>query len=313
MNLHFTYQDYITHQHTFANDYEGRVVTTLIESKRNQKEAYKSVLYIHGFCDYFFQKHIMEYFNSVGINFYALDLRKCGRSLLTHQHPNYCQSLDEYFPDIEFGLDFILNDTKETQIYLLGHSTGGLLATYYAKFGKKRERLRGLILNSPFLDFNIPFYVKPFVSFFAKNRKNSNPFGCIDGLPEIYGESLHKDYKGNWDYDKRLKPIKPFPVFYAWILAVKQAQDRLVKSSDLGELPILLLYSSKSGNPKKWNETVFESDIVLNVNDIKRVGNRLSNVVVDACVDNGIHDLFLSKDEVIKKVQSKVREFLLKY
>lgn len=313
MNLHFAFRNYITHQHTFENDYEGKVITTLIESKGNKKDAYKTVLYIHGFCDYFFQEHIMNYFNSVGVNFFAIDLRKCGRSLLPHQHANYCRSLEEYFPDIDFALDFMLKENKQTSIYLLGHSTGGLLATYYAKFGLKKDKIKGLILNSPFLDFNVPYFIKPFVKFFAKNMFKNKPFGSIDGLPEIYGESLHSDCKGEWSYDTRLKPIRPFPAFYAWILAVREAQERLRSTSGLGELPVLLMYASKSTNPKKWSTLVFEADVVLNVNDIKKVGMQLSQVVIDSCIDNGVHDLFLSREEVRKKAFSKVREFLLKY
>ncbi len=313
MILHIAFKNYITHQHTFDNDYEGKVIATLIESKGNKKEAYKTVLYIHGFCDYFFQEHIMHYFNSVGVNFFAIDLRKCGRSLLPHQHANYCRSLDEYFPDIDFALDFIQKGNKGTSIYLLGHSTGGLLATYYTKFGLNKNAVAGLILNSPFLDFNIPILIKPFVKFLAKYRFDSNPFGSIDGLPEVYGESLHRDYKGEWSYDTKLKPIRPFPVFYAWILAVHKAQAQVRSTSNLGEVPVLLMYASKSANPKKWSETVFESDVVLNVNDIKKIGLQLSQIVIDSCIDNGVHDLFLSREEVRKKAFSKVREFLLKY
>lgn len=313
MNLHIALKNYITHQHTFENDYEGKVITTLIESKGNKKEAFKTVLYIHGFCDYFFQEHIMQYFNSVGVNFFAIDLRKCGRSLLSHQHANYCRSFEEYFPDIDFALDFILNENKQTSIYLLGHSTGGLLATYYAKFGLRKDVVNGLILNSPFLDFNVPFFIKPFVKFFAKNRFEHNPFGHIEGLPAIYGESLHRDYKGEWTYDTKLKPIHPFPAFYAWILAVHKAQERIKSASNLGELPVLLMYGSKSANPKKWSASVFEADVVLNVNDIKKVGKQLSQIVINACIDNGVHDLFLSREEVRKKAFSCVRAFLLKY
>ncbi|GAA3180448.1 hypothetical protein GCM10020255_074200 [Rhodococcus baikonurensis] len=48
-----------------------------------QKEAVKTrraVLYVHGFTDYFFQKHLAEHFAEQGYAFFALDLRKCGRS-----------------------------------------------------------------------------------------------------------------------------------------------------------------------------------------------------------------------------------------
>ena len=43
------------------------------------------MLYVHGYNDYFFQKHAADFYTGLGISFYALDLRKPGRSLLPHQ------------------------------------------------------------------------------------------------------------------------------------------------------------------------------------------------------------------------------------
>ena len=69
----------------FPDDYEGKVVATLIRKKAAQPTK-KAVLYIHGFIDYFFQTEMAERFNQHGFDFYALDLRKYGRSILPHQN-----------------------------------------------------------------------------------------------------------------------------------------------------------------------------------------------------------------------------------
>ena len=63
------------------------------------------MLYVHGFIDYFFQRHMAERFAAEGYAFYALDLRKHGRSLRPHQHPNFCKNLAEYYPDITRAID----------------------------------------------------------------------------------------------------------------------------------------------------------------------------------------------------------------
>ncbi|MBP7974971.1 MAG: alpha/beta hydrolase, partial [Acinetobacter sp.] len=68
----------------FADDYDGKVVATLVRKKAAQATK-KAVLYVHGFADYFFQKEMAEQFNQHGYDFYALDLRKYGRSKLPHQ------------------------------------------------------------------------------------------------------------------------------------------------------------------------------------------------------------------------------------
>ena len=55
-----------------------------------------------------------------GYAFYALDLRKHGRSLRPHQHPNFCKSVAEYYADITRAIDEI-----GEPVLLAGHSTGG--------------------------------------------------------------------------------------------------------------------------------------------------------------------------------------------
>ena len=65
------------------------------------------MLYVHGFVDYFFQTHLAEFFTARGYDFYALDLRKYGRSLLDHQTPNFCRDMSEYFPEIDAAVRII--------------------------------------------------------------------------------------------------------------------------------------------------------------------------------------------------------------
>ena len=64
----------------FADDYDGVVAATLVRLPVANAER-GAVLYIHGFSDYFFQRHMAERFAAEGYAFYALDLRKYGRSL----------------------------------------------------------------------------------------------------------------------------------------------------------------------------------------------------------------------------------------
>ena len=81
-----------------ANDYEGEVVTTLVR-KPPLPETDRALLYVHGYNDYFFQKELGDSLNAHGYNFYALDLRKYGRSLRPHQDAFFCKDLSEYFAD----------------------------------------------------------------------------------------------------------------------------------------------------------------------------------------------------------------------
>ena len=107
----------------FPSDYEGKVIATLVR-KKAEEETRKAVLYIHGFIDYFFQTEMADQFNQYGYDFYALDLRKYGRSHLSHQHWYNVRSLSEYDAEISAALEQIAAEEHDSVI-LAGHSTGG--------------------------------------------------------------------------------------------------------------------------------------------------------------------------------------------
>src|ERR1044072_928893 len=87
----------------FPDDYDGPVAATLVRC-RTASPSRKAFLFVHGWNDYFFQAHLAEPCNAHGFNFYALDLRKYGRSLqhagARSLHPNFCKDIREYFSDI---------------------------------------------------------------------------------------------------------------------------------------------------------------------------------------------------------------------
>src|SRR3954449_9032511 len=90
----------------FASDYDGAVVSTLVRlATPNAPRG--AVLYVHGFSDYFFQRHMAERFAAEGYAFYALDLRKHGLSLGTAHHPNCYQDSAEYCSALDAALETI--------------------------------------------------------------------------------------------------------------------------------------------------------------------------------------------------------------
>ena len=81
-------------------DYSGNVRCTIIRKKARQNTE-RGVLYIHGFSDYFFQEEMANRFIEQGYNFYAVDLRKYGRSYTQGQKMFQVRNLEEYFMDIQ--------------------------------------------------------------------------------------------------------------------------------------------------------------------------------------------------------------------
>jgi|26BtaG_2_1085354.scaffolds.fasta_scaffold00209_21 alpha-beta hydrolase superfamily lysophospholipase len=275
-------------------DYEGEVIAVLTSSNHNTGNR-KSVLYVHGYVDYFFHPHVGEKFNDEDFDFYALDLRKHGRSLLPHQHPNYCKDILEYFEEISAAIRKIKSESNP--LFLLAHSTGGLTTSCYMNFGKERNHIDGLILNSPFLDFNQTKFKKSINLFISKLIGKVSDYAKIEGaLSPIYAKSVHKDYYGEWEFNLDWKPIKGFPTYFKWIEAIARAQQSLQKS-DI-KVPILILHSSGSIKAKKFSKEVMINDIVLNIEDIKRVGRELGKRVTMLKIDHAQHDIFLSPKAV---------------
>jgi alpha-beta hydrolase superfamily lysophospholipase len=264
------------------DDDEGRVVATLVRLPGGDAPN-GPVLYVHGFVDYFFQRHMAERFAAEGYAFHALDLRKYGRSLLAHQHPNFCRSLAEYDAEIGAAIDAIGGP-----VLLVGHSTGGLICALYAARGARRGQVRALWLNSPFFDWNVPPFKRAQLGVAALVGQAFPYLNDPKGLRRAYGRSLHRDFGGEWDYDLRLKPVEGFPVYFGWVGAVLAGHHRVHAGLDIG-CPVLTMHSD-------------ESDIVLDWRHIARWGRTLGQRASVLQFPGGFHDLVLSPREVREAV-----------
>ncbi|MEP1151328.1 MAG: alpha/beta hydrolase [Balneola sp.] len=294
----------------FPDDYEGKVIATLVRSNNNVKGR-KSVLYIHGFNDYFFHPHLAEGFHDHEYNFFALDLRKYGRSLLPHQHPNYCKDISEYYEEITESLSIIKKE-NDSEIIVLGHSTGGLIASMYSNFGDRSDLISALLLNSPFFDFNISETERKINLFFARIISLIMPYANKSKpLSSLYNRSLLKDHYGEWDFNLNWKPEKGFPAYFKWLLAIHSAQEKIRSSSNIS-IPVLIMHSNSSSIPKKWSPDILGMDIVLNVEHIKETGKKLGKKVTFLAVENAMHDIFLSKKEVREKAFNEMINWLKK-
>ena len=163
--------------------------------------------------------------------------------------------------------------------------------------GKERAHISGLILNSPFLVFKISKTKKTFGLLGAKLACKVSQYSKIDSrLSPVYPKSLHKDYYGSWNFNFKWKPLKGFPTYYKWILSIDRAQRSLKKSKI--DVPILVMHSSGSLITEKFSNEVMTHDIVLNVEDMKRVGKKLGTQVTFMEITNAQHDIFLSPKPV---------------
>jgi alpha-beta hydrolase superfamily lysophospholipase len=277
-------------------DYEGAVVATLV-SRRAVGPTRSAVLYLHGFVDYFFQTHLADFFNGRGYDFYALDLRKYGRSLLPHQTPNFCLDIAEYYPEIDAALAIIRDEDGHDTVLLNGHSTGGLTAALYADRVRGRGLLQGVFLNSPFLEFNEPWLVRRGLAPLTRLAGRLSPKAVIrGGLGTLYGSTIHADYQGQWHYDLNWKPLNGFKIYAGWARAIGRAHKRAQRGLAI-DVPVLLASSARSYQGK-LSEAAHHADTVLNVADMAKYGPGLGRAVTLVQIEGGLHDLTLSAPAV---------------
>ncbi|GAC49857.1 alpha/beta hydrolase [Gordonia aichiensis] len=299
-------------------DGEDPITATLVRKPSTASTATKgAVLFVHGFTDYFFHAPLADHFHDLGYAFYALDLRKCGRSLLEHHTPHFARNLAVYDLELGLALDAIADDiTEDTPVLVAAHSTGGLITPLWldrlrTQSPGRHARVSGLLLNSPWLDLQGAPVLRTYpVTMFIKGIAALRPFEKLSrDLSAAYGESLHVDSHGEWAYDLAKKPLGGFPVTFGFLNAVRSGQRHLHRGIDVG-VPTLVLRSDKTKFAKHYSPTVDAADVVLDVSQIAHWSGSLGGHVTVAPITGARHDVFLSVESARAQAYAEVDRWL---
>ncbi|WP_454932415.1 alpha/beta hydrolase [Actinomyces oricola] len=142
----------------------------------------RAVLYFHGRSDYFFQTHVAQAFLNAGYEFYALELRSCGRAGVGHRSPHDVRDLRVHDEEIKQALDIIRTEHGHSAVVLNGHSTGGLQAVIWA--GDHPGTVDAVTLNSPWLDLNASAFWRSYGSAFTDLLARWDPDRIISNPDE---------------------------------------------------------------------------------------------------------------------------------
>jgi alpha-beta hydrolase superfamily lysophospholipase len=306
-------------QHTIVlgpdPDGEGEVEATLV--RRVPAETYEAaVLYVHGFSDYFFQRELAEFFAERGFAFYALDLRKCGRSRREGQTGHYVSDLALYDTELEESLAIIRAETGDKPVVLSAHSTGGLILPLWLNRlnkkpgGSKAAGIAGLVLNSPWFDLQGAPWMRSVGTAAIATVARLKPKSIIK-LPhtDAYGSSLHVSANGEWDFNTAFKPLEGFPVSYGWLTAIRRGHAELHRGLDVG-VPSLVLRSTRTRFARRYNDEVATADAVLDVKQIARWSGCLGDQVTVMPIEGAKHDVFISLEEPRKAAYAAVDDWL---
>jgi alpha-beta hydrolase superfamily lysophospholipase len=293
-------------------DDEGPLVATLVRSlperrslvdrilRRDRLLEDVDVLYVHGWSDYFFQRPLARFWTDRGARFFALDLRKYGRSLRDGQTPGYIEDLTEYHVEIELALAEIRAGQEGAaparRLVLMGHSTGGLVLSLWA--GTHPGVADALVLNSPWLEFQLAAagrqVILPLVSLGAR----FNPREVAPQLDYGYYTRAQREVAFPGEFEEinpAWRPERSHAVVTGWMRAVLAGHARVSQGLHI-EAPVGVLLSARFVVPVRWSEELLHGDSVLDVDEVAKAALKLGSTVSVDRIDGALHDVFLSAE-----------------
>ena len=76
------------------------------------------------------------------------------------------------------------------------------------------------------------------------------------------------------------------------------------------DVPVLVMHSHQSKNPRKWSKDAQSSDVILDVKDIQKYAKKIQGDVTIREIPNGVHDLVLSEKTVRDSVYQQLFSWL---
>ena len=292
----------------YAGEPGGSLCATLV--RRNAPERPRAMLYIHGWSDYFFQRHLADEMASLGYDFYALDLRRYGRSLRQGQLAGFVTDLSAYDVEIDEAVR-IIQDEGHDELVVMGHSTGGLIASLWADVPPGVAS--AIVLHSPWLELQSYPAVRPALLPMFSAARSLSPTAVLP-LSEtgFYRRCISATEDGVWDYSLNLKGDKAFSVRVGWLAAIMQGHAKVSAGLTI-DAPVAVLLADRSDFRRKWSEELRTADVVLDVDTLAARASNLGRHVTLVRVEGGMHDLTLSDEPARGRYFAEVRRWLGAY
>ncbi|WP_430868009.1 serine aminopeptidase domain-containing protein [Demequina aurantiaca] len=271
---------------------DSRGAARTLVRRRDQPATPRAIaLHVHGRNDYFFHTHLADALVADGLAFYAVDMRRAGRSLQPGDTAHHFTRIWEVGDDITAAIDAAVADAGDLPVIVHSHSTGALGAAIWAN-DVSHPNLAGVILNSPLFGLRLKGWkavgieATPVIGRIA-------PRLVMDPAPTVYTRRLLADDGGGWTFDSAWKKSTGEPATAGWLGATVSARRRVARGLKI-QVPVLLAHADSSGPDKFDNPRVDSQDTVVDVDAIRRYGPGLGSNVTMLEVAGAMHDVSLS-------------------
>ncbi len=254
-----------------------------------------AILYVHGWNDHFYRRHASEFWEKMGVHFYAVDLPKFGRSYRSGQTPGYTEDLHGYFPVLDALRDLIVKECgPRVKILAIGHSMGGLVASLWMHH-RQPHHVTALMLNSPWLELQLTRFGRWLTTPVVRGvtmmgGKTAMPLND----PGFYSRTLYKSQGGLWNYERyQLPDDVQFQPRAGWMNAIYNGQDEVAKGLDI-RVPVLVCTSDRSMLQTRWDPLMARADTVLDVQSVRQAAVNLGPFVTLVTIPGALHDISMS-------------------
>lgn len=202
---------------------------------RPKGEPKAALLLVHGLAEHSGRyRHVMAHFAGAGYDCLAVDMRGHGKSPGLRVHVD---RFDEYLSDVQAGHELARETNPERQLFVIGHSQGGLITLRYAL--TYPEDLAGIVVSSPFLGLHPDARPGAVLNLAAKILSTLTPKLLLSKPPDpsflSHDPEVGKAYLAD--------PLVSRKVSARWFTEVMAAHaDTLVRAGDL-RVPALVMQS----------------------------------------------------------------------
>ncbi|MDR6224234.1 alpha/beta hydrolase [Desmospora profundinema] len=228
----------MSHCHTYEDRLRMRDGTCLHYRIWVPERFHSAVILVHGAGEHLeLYKHLGNRFSHAGHAFIIFDLRGFGRS---DGKSGHVTCFDDYLEDMNQLIHFFRHKLGDIQVYLIGHSLGGLIVTRYAQ--SYPDTINGMVLSAPALGLHIkiPTPIYRLIQFISRVTPglSVNPYRLMEKAQRISRLKRYISYDVN---TKLSDPLVALRYSIRWVQELLVHINIAISKSEHVRVPTLCL------------------------------------------------------------------------